>query len=58
MKVLYAKYGPQIEVVSVADIATELFPDALKGVNAVIHTAAPLPTRNGAEEMMRVRPGQ
>jgi nucleoside-diphosphate-sugar epimerase len=34
---------------SQSDIASDQFPDALKGVDAVIHSAAPLPERAGLE---------
>lgn len=40
---------------AIADIATDQFPDALKGVKAVIHTAAPISGRvNDAESLLKV----
>ncbi|KIK69244.1 hypothetical protein GYMLUDRAFT_53698 [Collybiopsis luxurians FD-317 M1] len=41
----YAHYKDQVEVVVISDISEDKFPDALKGVKAVIHTAAPLTNR-------------
>ncbi|KIK69245.1 hypothetical protein GYMLUDRAFT_188807 [Collybiopsis luxurians FD-317 M1] len=41
-KANYAHYKDRVEVVVISDISEDKFPDALKGVKAVIHTAAPL----------------
>ncbi|KAJ4471367.1 hypothetical protein C8J55DRAFT_521493 [Lentinula edodes] len=41
-KQLYQSHQSQLDVVIIDDISTAQFPEALKGVNAVIHTAAPL----------------
>ncbi|KAF5366892.1 hypothetical protein D9757_011386 [Collybiopsis confluens] len=50
----YQSYSSQLEVVSISDIATDQFPDALKGVTAVIHTAAPLALRvSSSEELVK-----
>jgi nucleoside-diphosphate-sugar epimerase len=48
LRVLYAN-NPSIEVVEIADIVHGQFQDALVGVDAVIHTASPLPGRNDPE---------
>ncbi|KAF9018459.1 NAD(P)-binding protein [Hymenopellis radicata] len=53
LRELYAKYGAQFEVISVADVAIDEFPAAFKGATAVIHSAAPLPSRNDAQEVLR-----
>lgn len=50
----YAKFGKQFEAVTVNEIATDQFPDALKGVDAVIHSASPL--GGTPEELLKVRP--
>ncbi|KAJ3710859.1 hypothetical protein C8R42DRAFT_690473 [Lentinula raphanica] len=42
IKKLYESHGSKVEVVIIDDISTAQFPEALKGVNAIIHTAAPL----------------
>ncbi|KAJ4481088.1 hypothetical protein J3R30DRAFT_3681914 [Lentinula aciculospora] len=41
-KKLYESYQSQLEIVIIDDISTAQFPEALKGVKAIIHTAAPL----------------
>ncbi|KAJ3781907.1 hypothetical protein GGU10DRAFT_365238 [Lentinula aff. detonsa] len=41
-KQLYESHQSQLEVVIIDDISTSQFPEALKGVKAIIHTAAPL----------------
>ncbi|KAJ3905185.1 hypothetical protein F5879DRAFT_1076943 [Lentinula edodes] len=41
-KQLYQSHQSQLDVVIIDDISTAQFPEALKGVNAIIHTAAPL----------------
>ncbi|KAF9078039.1 hypothetical protein BDP27DRAFT_1356763 [Rhodocollybia butyracea] len=41
-KFMYQRFGDQLDVVPIVDIATDQLPDAFKGVTAVIHTAAPL----------------
>ncbi|KAJ7127877.1 hypothetical protein C8R44DRAFT_778943 [Mycena epipterygia] len=45
LKSSYRSYGERVEIVSIADIAHDQFPEALVGVNAVIHLASPLPGR-------------
>ncbi|KAJ4497552.1 hypothetical protein C8R41DRAFT_865333 [Lentinula lateritia] len=50
----YERFKDQLEIVAIADIATDQFPDALKGVKAVIHTAAPISGRvNDAESLLK-----
>ena len=43
-----------IEIVEISDIVHGQFQDALVGVDAVIHTASPLPGRASQEEMLNV----
>lgn len=45
LKSSYRSYGDRVEIVSIADIAHDEFPEALVGVNAVIHLASLLPGR-------------
>jgi len=45
---------PGLEFVEVNDIATGDFTEALKGVDAVIHVACPLPGRKSTEETFTV----
>ena len=42
LKSFYADQKDRFEVVSIADIVKDQFPEALVGVDAVIHTASPL----------------
>ncbi|KAJ7637669.1 hypothetical protein DFH06DRAFT_649379 [Mycena polygramma] len=44
---------PQFEAVEISDIATSDFSAALKGVGAIIHTAAPLPGRADSETALK-----
>ena len=50
---LYAD-NHSIEIVEISDIVHGQFQDALVGVDAVIHTASPLPGRASREEMLNV----
>ncbi|KAK7058141.1 epimerase domain-containing protein [Favolaschia claudopus] len=43
LKTTYASYGDRFEGIKITDITHDQFPDALKGVDAIIHTASPLP---------------
>ncbi|KAF9482241.1 NAD(P)-binding protein [Pholiota conissans] len=52
LKELYGAY-PSIEIIEVPDIATSQFGDAFAGVDAVIHTAAPLPARVEVETLLQ-----
>ncbi|KAJ7110629.1 hypothetical protein C8R44DRAFT_934354 [Mycena epipterygia] len=45
LKSSYASYGERFEVVPIADIVRDQFPEALVGVHAIIHTACMLPGR-------------
>jgi hypothetical protein len=54
LKELYSAY-PSIEIIDVPDIATSEFKEALVGVDAVIHTATPLPARVDVETLLKVR---
>ena len=50
----YADQKDRLEVVSIADIAKDQFPEALIGVDAVIHTASPLDGTD-AQSILNVR---
>ncbi|KAF9072258.1 hypothetical protein BDP27DRAFT_1391399 [Rhodocollybia butyracea] len=53
-KSTYQRFGDQLDVVPVVDIATDQIPNAFKGVTAVIHSAAPLGGRvNDIDEMVK-----
>ncbi|KAJ7448377.1 hypothetical protein FB451DRAFT_1147596 [Mycena latifolia] len=43
LKSIYASYGDRFQTVKITDIAHDQFPEALLGVDAVIHLASPLP---------------
>ncbi|KAJ7214260.1 hypothetical protein B0H12DRAFT_1205732 [Mycena haematopus] len=45
LKSSYANYGDRFELVKITDIAHDQFPEALVGVDAIIHLASPLPGR-------------
>ena len=47
-------YGDKFEVVNVSDVAIDDISEHLKGVTAVIHTAAPLSSRGDAKFILRV----
>ena len=53
LRELYSAY-PTLEIVDVPDITHSQFPEALVGVDAVIHTATPLPARVDPETMLNV----
>jgi hypothetical protein len=53
LRVLYAD-NHSIEIVEISDIVHSQFQDALVGVDAVIHTASPLPGRATQQEMLNV----
>ncbi|KAH7913247.1 hypothetical protein BJ138DRAFT_1099614 [Hygrophoropsis aurantiaca] len=48
----YASYGDRFEAVSVQDVAEDGITEHLKGVSAVIHTAAPLPSKGSVEVVL------
>jgi nucleoside-diphosphate-sugar epimerase len=52
LRLLYAN-NPSIQVVEIADIIHGQFQDELVGVDAVIHTASPLPGRTDPEATMK-----
>ena len=54
LKEQLAEYGDKFEVVDVPDIATTQFPEALVGVDALIHTASPLSGRQDASSTIKV----
>ncbi|KAF7346828.1 Epimerase domain-containing protein [Mycena sanguinolenta] len=45
LKSSYASYGDRFESIKITDIAHDQFPEALVGVDAIIHVASPLPGR-------------
>ncbi|KAF8054246.1 hypothetical protein FPV67DRAFT_1440363, partial [Lyophyllum atratum] len=51
----YAKFGNTFEAISVSDISTDEFHEALKGVDAFIHTAALLAERAECEAILKAR---
>ena len=53
LRVLYAD-NHSIEIVEISDIVHGQFQGALEGVDAVIHTASPLPGRTSQQEMLNV----
>ncbi|KAF5372662.1 hypothetical protein D9615_009868 [Tricholomella constricta] len=53
LKNSYAKFGDRFQVVDVPDLATAQFPEALEGVDGLIHTAAPLADRAEPEEIFK-----
>ncbi|KAG6918284.1 hypothetical protein DXG01_015376 [Tephrocybe rancida] len=48
----YEKFGDRFQAVAVSDISTDQFPDALIGVDAVIHTAASLAEKQSPEVVL------
>ncbi|KAJ7101330.1 hypothetical protein B0H15DRAFT_927160 [Mycena belliarum] len=52
MKINYASYGDRIEIVKIVDIGTDKFPEALVGVDAIIHMASPLAGREEPAKML------
>jgi hypothetical protein len=54
LKERYAQYGNQFEAVAVSNIAIDQFPEALKGVDAIIHTASPLAGKEEPEVLLHV----
>ena len=50
------KDHPSVEIIQLDNIADGQFPKgALEGIEAVIHTANPLPGRTSPEEVMKVK---
>ncbi|RDB17384.1 hypothetical protein Hypma_001850 [Hypsizygus marmoreus] len=48
----YASYGDRFEAVEISDIATDNFSDALKGVDAIIHSGTPVPNTTFTEAQL------
>ncbi|KAH7920152.1 NAD(P)-binding protein [Leucogyrophana mollusca] len=48
----YASYGDRFEAVVIQDVAVDDITEQLKGVTAVIHTAAPLPSKGSVEVVL------
>ncbi|KAJ6535063.1 hypothetical protein B0H19DRAFT_1184841 [Mycena capillaripes] len=49
----YASYGDRFAVVKIADIAHDQFPEALVGVDGILHLASPLPGRAEPAAMLQ-----
>ncbi|KAJ7757990.1 hypothetical protein B0H16DRAFT_1370683 [Mycena metata] len=54
LKGTYANYGDRFDVVEIADISQSKFPEALNGVDAVIHLASPLAGRETPTVMLEM----
>ncbi|TCD63892.1 hypothetical protein EIP91_004801 [Steccherinum ochraceum] len=52
-KQAFSIYGDAVEIFALDDLASGVFPEAFKGVDAVIHSAAPLATTVSAQEAIR-----
>ncbi|KAJ7856765.1 hypothetical protein B0H14DRAFT_3642076 [Mycena olivaceomarginata] len=52
LKSSYVSYGDRLEVVKITDIAHDEFPEALDGVDGIIHIASPLPGRADPAEIL------
>jgi saccharopine dehydrogenase-like NADP-dependent oxidoreductase len=48
----YAKHGDKVDIIVVEDLTRGDFTDALKGVSAVIHAAAPIPGREALKDVI------
>ncbi|KAG6847781.1 hypothetical protein H0H93_006042, partial [Arthromyces matolae] len=48
----YKKFGARFKAIEIKDITSDQFPEALEGVDAVIHAAAPLPGKEDTESMI------
>ncbi|KAJ7062539.1 hypothetical protein C8F01DRAFT_1134502 [Mycena amicta] len=53
LQAAYASFGDAFEVVKIADIANDQFPEKLAGVDALLHLATPMPGRVGFEEQIQ-----
>jgi nucleoside-diphosphate-sugar epimerase len=51
----FASYGDKFQAVLVNDIAVDDISEHLKGVDAVMHVAAPLPSKGDAKTIVNVR---
>jgi hypothetical protein len=54
LKNRHADAGDAFDAVSVSDLATDQFPEALEGVSAVIHAGSPLAGRGSPESTLNV----
>lgn len=54
LKHIYAQYKDHFDAVNISDIATGEFPEVLEGVDAVIHTASPLPDKASKDVILEV----
>ncbi|KAJ7572895.1 hypothetical protein C8J56DRAFT_358654 [Mycena floridula] len=52
IRAAYAKYGQDVEVAAISDISSDQFPEALKGVHAIIHSASPIAEKADTKEML------
>ncbi|KAJ6535067.1 hypothetical protein B0H19DRAFT_1271724 [Mycena capillaripes] len=52
LKASYASYGDRVEIVQIDDLLHGQFPEALVGVDAIIHLASPLPGRAEPEALL------
>ncbi|KAG6847414.1 hypothetical protein H0H93_008259, partial [Arthromyces matolae] len=48
----YKKFGSRFTAIEIKDLTSDQFPEALKGVDAVIHAAAPLPGKEDTASML------
>ncbi|KAF7310192.1 Epimerase domain-containing protein [Mycena indigotica] len=53
LKATYASFGDAFEVVKISDLASDQFPEALVGVDGLLHLATPMPGRVGFEEQLQ-----
>ena len=49
---MFSSYGDKFEVVSVNDVAVDDISEHLRGVDAVIHAAAPLPSKGDQKALL------
>jgi hypothetical protein len=55
VKATFSSYGDKFQVVTVNDVAVDNLSEHLEGVDAVIHAAAPLPSKGEPEALLNVR---
>ncbi|KAF8064916.1 hypothetical protein FPV67DRAFT_1671222 [Lyophyllum atratum] len=49
----YARFGDNFEAVTISDIATNQFPEALSGADALIHSGTPIAGRQSPEAVLK-----
>jgi hypothetical protein len=54
LKKRHTNAGDAFDAVGMSDLATDQFPEALQGVDAVIHAGSPLPGRGSPEVVLNV----